>query len=137
MEDYKMTIMRMHRDPFLRFWMNNGWNENEGSYMPSTNIVENQDAYRLDIAAPGFRKEDFRIDIEKNILTVKTETENQASDEEKYNVREFVNKDFSRSFSLPETIDQENIKAEYINGVLSVTLPRKEEVKMKKEIQVA
>lgn len=132
-----MTIMRMHRDPFLRFWMNNGWNENEGSYVPSTNIVENQDAYRLDIAAPGFRKEDFRIDIEKNILTVKSETENQASDEEKYNVREFVNRDFSRSFSLPETIDQENIKAEYINGVLSVTLPKKEELKMKKEIQVA
>ena len=132
-----MTIMRMHHDPFLRFWMNNGWNENERNYVPSTNIVENQDAYRLDIAAPGFRKEDFRIDIEKNILTIKTETENQASDEVKYNVREFVNSDFSRSFSLPETIDQENIKAEYINGVLSVTLPKKEEVKLKKEIQVA
>lgn len=130
----------MQNDPFLRFWMNNlneRKNEMDNYYLPSTNIVENKDAYRLEIAAPGFEKENFRIDLEKNILTVSSERKNDVENEEKYTVREFLNKDFKRSFSLPESIDQENIKAEYLNGVLSLTLPKKEEVRVKKEIQIA
>lgn len=102
------------------------------------NVKETKDAYELEIVAPGFEKNDFNINLEKNILTVsverKTETENKN---EKQIRREYSYHSFKRSFTVDEKVDPEKIEAKYVNGVLTLNLPRKEEVKASaKEILV-
>ena len=100
---------------------------------PSINIVETKDAYRLEVAAPGLEKEDFNLKVEKGFLQVSAERkeENEIEEEGKFTRREFNYTSFSRSFKLPETVDDNAINADYINGVLTVTLPKVEEEKMK------
>ena len=102
------------------------------------NVKETKDAYQLEVVAPGFEKNDFNINLEKNILTVsaetKTETENKN---EKQIRREYSYHSFKRSFTVDEKVDSEKIEAKYVNGVLTLNLPRKEEVKASaKEILV-
>jgi HSP20 family protein len=107
-------------------------------WTPATNIREDEKAFYLEMAVPGFSKEDIRISIEKDVLKIFSEQEKKEEGQEKqYRVREFGRADFCRSFNLGEKIDQENIQAEFNNGILSVTLPRKEEVVVKKEIRIA
>jgi HSP20 family protein len=113
-------------------------------WMPATNISENDREYRVEMAVPGFGKEDFKISLEKNVLSISTERENEKKSEQtaeeqtelNYRMREFGKRNFCRSFSIPEAVDKDGIKAEYVNGILSITLPKKEEIKVKKEIQV-
>ncbi len=96
---------------------------------PSVNVVETKEAYRVDVAAPGLEKSDFHLEIDKDILTISARKENtQEVKEDHYTRREFNYASFKRSFTLPEHIDTAGIKAAYTNGVLSVTLPKKEEV---------
>lgn len=97
---------------------------------PAVNIVESKDAFRLEFAAPGFDKQDFSLSTENNYLTVeaKKETRNENSDE-RYTRREFRYESFKRSYKLPETVNQDAISAVYENGILVVTLQKKEEVK--------
>jgi len=140
-----MTYMRLAHDPVMRMLLNNFMNQEQETerkcrWMPATNVTENKDSYMIEMAVPGFNKEDFRISMEKNILSVSTELENERKNEEgteNFRIREFARRNFCRSFSMPETVDQESIKAEYINGILRIALPKKEEVKVTKEIQVA
>jgi len=114
--------------------------ERKCRWMPATNITENDEAFQLEIAVPGFNKEDFRINLEKDVLTISSEKEkNEQSDEKKkleFRLREFGPRNFCRSFSLPEAVDKDAIKAEYLNGMLMITIPKKEVVKVTKEIQV-
>lgn len=136
-----MNTMRAYNDPFLRFLAQSSQMENRKKNCqcrPATNVMENEQAYRIEMMVPGYSKKDIRINIEKNMLTVSSEL--QTGTEEgniTYTRREFVNSDFSRSFELPETINQDGIKADYRNGILTLTLPKKEEVKIRKEIQIA
>jgi HSP20 family protein len=98
--------------------------------MPSVNIVENKDNYRVAVAAPGLKKEDFKIDIDGNVLTISSEKEEEKKEsEEKYTRREYSYSAFSRSFTLPEDVNKEAIEARYADGVLNISLPRKEEAK--------
>jgi len=102
------------------------------------NVKELKDAYQLEVVAPGFEKNDFTINLDKNILTIsvekKSETENK---DEKQIRREYSYHSFKRSFTIDEKVDVEKIEAKYVNGVLTLNLPRKEEVKASaKEISV-
>ena len=94
------------------------------------NIKETETDYQLEVVAPGFEKENFKISLENKLLTIegekKTEEENKN---EKIVRREFRNQSFKRSFTVDENIDKENISAKYVNGVLSLNLPKKGEVK--------
>jgi len=137
--------MRLTHDPVMRMLLSNFMNqehetERKCRWMPATNISETDQAYQLELAVPGFSKEDFRIDLEKDVLTISAEKEkeNKTEDtnEKPYRMREFGRCNFSRSFSIPEAVDKDGIKAEYENGILSIALPKKEVVKVKKEIQV-
>lgn len=109
---------------------------------PSVNIVENADSYRLEVAAPGLAKEDFKVNIEDKTLTisaekkVETKTETDTKDGDKFVRREFGFSQFSRSFTLPETVAADGIKATYEAGVLHVALPKKEVVKMAQTIEI-
>jgi HSP20 family protein len=109
---------------------------NQGGYCrkPSANVAENDDNYKIELAAPGFQKKDFKILVEKDILTISTDRE--FTSDENYTMREFGFGNVNRSFQLPDTIDNDSIKAEYKNGILMLTLPKREDVKIKREIQV-
>ena len=97
-----------------------------------------KDAYQLEVVAPGFEKNDFNINLEKNILTVSAERKNETENKDEKQVRkEYGYHSFKRSFTIDEKIDTEKIEAKYVNGVLTLNLPRKEEVKASaKEIAV-
>ncbi len=119
-------------DDFFRPWSNlfdNGWNVPTLN-IPAVNIVEQPNEYLLTLAAPGMKKEDFKIDVDGNMLTISSEKEENKEDKnKKFTRKEYSYSSFSRSFSLPEEIKQENINAKYEDGVLRISLPRKEEAK--------
>ena len=113
-----------------------------GSNVPAVNIREDDDKYQLEVAAPGMRKEDFKVMLEDGMLTVSTEQkqENEEKDERgAYTKREFSYHSFSRSFRLPDSCVQEQIQARYADGVLHLEIPKKEEAKRKapRQIQIA
>jgi len=114
------------------------------SNKPSVNILENDDAFTVELAAPGLKKEDFEIKIDKDQLTIKVASKTENSEdtegtEEKiqYKRREFDFNSFTRSFHLPETVNTEAIHAGYEDGVLSITLNKKEEAKPQEPRMIA
>jgi HSP20 family protein len=141
-----MTLIRWHRptglaDMFQNF-LDSDFNEFFGRRFsdPAANIIENPDSFQLDLAAPGLKKDDFKINLENNILTVSSEVQDEKAEEGKiYSRKEFYYGSFSRSFTLPKSIDLEKISADYENGILKVKLPKKEEARLdvKKEIKIS
>ena len=106
---------------------------------PPANINETNKEFQLDLSVPGMKRDDFKVDVENGILTISSEKEEEKNEDGKNCCRrEFSYSKFSRSFSLPENIDENNINAKYDNGMLKVTIPKKEETisKPKKEIKV-
>lgn len=102
------------------------------STLPAVNIKESKDDYLVEVAVPGMNKEDFKIELENNFLVISSEKEDKKEEEGKeFTRREFSYQSFKRSFSLPKTIDEGKIKANYKDGVLKITLPKKEEAKEK------
>jgi len=99
---------------------------------PAVNIIEGKDDFRIEVAAPGLDKADFRINVENNVLTISAEKEvkNEENDE-RFMRREFNYASFSRSFTLPDSMDTEKISAKHKDGVLNVVIPKKEEAKEK------
>lgn len=102
------------------------------------NVKESKDAYQLEVVAPGFEKNDFNINLENNILTVSAGKKNETENKDEKQIRkEYSYHSFKRSFTIDEKVDAEKIEAKYVNGVLTLNLPRKEEVKASaKEILV-
>lgn len=109
------------------------------SNFPAVNISENEDAYELEFNAPGIKKDDFKITFDQSILTVSYEKEEVKKEEtKKFLKREFSAKSFKRSFTLDEKINADAIEAKYENGLLTLTLPKVEEVKvLPKEISIS
>ncbi|MCK9410925.1 MAG: Hsp20/alpha crystallin family protein [Prolixibacteraceae bacterium] len=113
-------------------WSNAGFSS-EDSTLPAVNILEDDNRIQIEVAAPGMKKEDFKIDLEHNRLTVSAEvsTENSESGE-RYSRKEFSYRSFRRLFNIPvETINGDQIEAAYKDGILLVTLPKREELKPK------
>ncbi|KJD32056.1 heat-shock protein [Tamlana nanhaiensis] len=112
-------------------------NFNTGMTLPKVNIRETSDAYFVDMAVPGMKKSDFEINLEDQLLSISTQVneENQFEDEN-FNRREFGYASFKRSFTLPETVNEDKIKARYNDGILSIHLPKKEEAKQKPPKQI-
>ena len=108
--------------------------------VPATNIVETDEAFQIEMAAPGLSKKDFHIDVKDGVLEVSVEKEAEQKEEKKsYRRREYSYYRFNRSFTLPSTVNAENIKAKYDDGILRLTVPKKAEAKKQaaKEISVA
>lgn len=135
--DYFPSIL----DEFLKpDWF--GGSQNVLASVPAVNIKETDTEFTLELAVPGKKKEDFSIEIDRNVLTIasETKTEKEQKDQNgRYTRREYSYNSFSRSFTLPQTINAENINASYQDGVLHVTLPKKEEAlpKPKRLIEIA
>jgi HSP20 family protein len=113
----------------------NTWNT-----LPAVNVKETEAGFQLEVAAPGLKKEDFKINLNENrlVISAQQETQNEETNE-KYARKEFSYTSFQRAFVLPKSVDGEKIEASYADGILHVTLPKKEEAKVKaaREIAVA
>ncbi|HEV7351309.1 Hsp20/alpha crystallin family protein [Telluribacter sp.] len=105
--------------------------------VPAANVVEHTEGYRIELAAPGMQKTDFKLNLNHNRLTISAQKEqNEEQTREKYTRREFKYASFQRTFTLPATIDSERIEASYTDGVLSIELPKREEAKVKPARQI-
>lgn len=113
------------------------WNR-ENWQVPAVNIHETTDAFHLELVAPGLNKEDFKINLEKGLLTISYEKKTeQVKDEYKTHRREFGFASFKKSFTVDDQVNAEGIQAKYENGILKLLLPKKEEVKVQpKEITI-
>ncbi|MGB5821632.1 MAG: Hsp20/alpha crystallin family protein [Saonia sp.] len=114
--------------------------DNYNNTPPAVNIKDNETDFTLELVVPGRKKEDFNIEIDKNVLTVSAEIESDNTvTEENYTRREFVSSSFKRAFTLPKTIDEDKIVASYKDGILSLSIPKKEEAlpKPKRLIDIA
>jgi HSP20 family protein len=101
------------------------------SRVPAVNISETDGHYHIELAAPGLKKEDFKLNLDRNVLTISAEKQSeQAENDKKYNKREYSYSSFVRSFTLPESADDGNIEAEYTDGVLKINVAKREEAKM-------
>jgi len=107
------------------------------STIPAVNIIDSDDSFRLEMAAPGLNKEDFKISLDNDVMTISTEKKAESSEKnEKFTRKEYSYSSFLRSFSLPELVDVEKISAQYENGIMKVVLPKKEEAKPKSPREV-
>jgi HSP20 family protein len=105
---------------------------------PAVNIAETENEFHIELAVPGLKKEDFKINLDKNILSVSAEKKAENVEEgKKYSKREYTYYSFVRSFTLPESADQGKIAAEYTDGILKLNVTKKEEAKFQtREIAV-
>lgn len=120
---------------FAPRWLEKEFDQN----IPAVNVKENGNEFKIEFAAPGFTKTDFKINVEANVLTISAEKKEEKKDEnEKYTRKEFSYNSFSRSFTLPQSVNADKIDAKYNDGILRLCIPKKEEVKTlpKKEVKV-
>jgi len=102
------------------------------SNVPAVNVHENENGYTLEVAAPGLQKEYFHVHLDGRVLTISAEQKEETKEENgKWTRREFSYISFKRSFTLPENVKADGIEARYENGILSVSVPKAEEVKPK------
>ncbi|HXL56879.1 MAG TPA: Hsp20/alpha crystallin family protein [Chitinophagaceae bacterium] len=115
------------------------WENERGWNVPPVNIYETNDSYHLELVAPGLKKEDFKINFEKDLLTISYEKKAEDNNKDyKTHRSEFNVAGFKRSFSVDDKINTEGIQAQYENGLLKLFLPKKQEVKsLPKEITIA
>lgn len=120
------------RDSFFKDFMNG-----EHGSTPSANVKETESDFRIELAAPGFDKKDINIELNDKTLTLSAVREDKHENtEEKYTFKEFSYNTFRRSFTLPEGIDEDNIKAKYENGILHVVLPKSDLQKGTRRISI-
>ena len=96
---------------------------------PAVNILETEDDFQIQLAAPGLNKEDFVLEVENDVLTISAKKVAEQKEGEKYTRHEFSYGEFTRKFNLPETIDNQGISANFVQGILTVTLAKKQEAK--------
>ncbi len=106
--------------------------------MPSVNILETEDHFEVEVAAPGLKKSDFKVQLDRDVLTISSEKrdEKEEKEGERFTRREFSYQSFSRSFTLPNSVDSDKIKATYTDGILKVVIPKREEAKPKPAKQI-
>lgn len=141
-----MNTVRKNRANYFPFGFENTMRPkfetfvNSQNQFPAVNIKENENNFEILLAAPGLTKEDFSIEIDENILKISSDIkQTEEVKEEKFSRREFNFSSFKRAFTLPETVNEDKIEASYVNGILKLSLPKKEEAlpKEKRSIQIS
>ena len=132
------TVVRPNLNSWIDDWFGRdvssmfNTNFNAGITLPAVNIRETGEAYFVEMAVPGLKKTDFSISIDNNVLSISTELEEKSeAQNESYTRREFGYSSFKRSFTLPETVEDQKIEGKYQEGILSIHLPKKDEAKQK------
>ena len=148
-----MSLVRFYSKPLYNnsfdHFFNRGINKVVGGDAvktnPLVNISEDADGFLIELAAPGLAKEDLKVDVDKNLLTIKAEKEvtkegdnkTEENTTNKYTRKEFSFASFKRSFTLPESVDKSKVSASYENGILKVSVPKKEEAKPQPAREIA
>ncbi len=144
-----MTVIRRTpmNSPFLPDWLEdffssevNPMTKSRTASVPMVNIFENDESYRIELAAPGLKKEDFNIKLDNDVLSISSEQENKIeTSNEVCTKREYSYDSFVRSFTLPEAADKEKISAKTEDGILKITIMKREEDKIKpvREIEIS
>jgi len=128
-------------DDFFKPW--NEWFDNGNLWgrtmnVPAVNITEDDNGYHVSLAVPGLKKDDLKINVEGNMLTISSEKEESREEKDKkFTRKEYNYASFSRSFSLPEEVNKEKIEAQYEDGILKLQLPRTAEAKKAASKQIA
>lgn len=140
------TLVKSNGFPSLRSMMEDFWNTERffdkpffgAETLPAVNIRETKNAYKLDVSAPGFKKDEFKISTEAGVLTISAETSAEKNEEkENYTRKEFSNSSFTRTFTLPENVLEDNIVANYQDGLLKIELKKSgKKLATKKEVKV-
>jgi HSP20 family protein len=138
----RRSVLTPWSNPFDRFFRNDFvdlWDDDFPSTIPSINVAEENDHYRIEMAAPGLKKNDFNIDMDGNIITISCKKESTVEDggngdrkgnkdkKGNYTRREYNYSSFSRSFTLPENANPDKISAKYNEGILQLQVPKKEQ----------
>ncbi len=135
-----MTLIRRQLEsPFFPDWLEdffsgdvNPLTKSRLASVPMVNVFENDDEFRIELAAPGLKKEDIKINLENDVITISAEKENEVTKEnEVCTKQEYSYMNFTRSFTLPETADIEKIEAKSEDGILKILISKKEEEKVK------
>ena len=140
-----MNLVRKQRNSFspslVNDWLTNDWLQPysfENKQLPAVNIQEMDQAFLVELAAPGLKKEDLQVEVEKDVLSIASEAEGKTEETGKYTRKEYNFASFRRTFSIPESVDSKKIDALYSEGVLTVTLPKRKEAvqEPKKSIRI-
>ena len=127
----KNGLMNGFNDVFDSIFNDTFFSDRLMSRVPAANISESSDHYHVELAAPGLKKEDFKLSLERDVLSISVEQAAQNDAQERnFNKREFSYSSFVRSFTLPESADKNGIEAKYENGVLCINIPKREEAKV-------
>ena len=139
-ENYFPSIFDRFFNNDLMDWNFSNFSSTDTS-LPAVNVKETDNEFNIEVAVPGMTKKDFNIHFHNNVLTISSEKKNEKKEEkEKYSRREFSYQSFQRSFTVAENaVDSDKIAAKYADGILTITLPKREEVKPKplKEIKIS
>ena len=140
-----MTLIRRNQNwlpGFFNDFMDNNWIERVNSTLPAVNVMETENEYKVELAAPGLTKDDFNVHVDEDnnlVVNVEKKTEdNEKGKDGRYLRREFSYSKFQRTLVLPDDVEKDNISAKVENGVLNIDLPKikKEETTVRKSIEV-
>jgi HSP20 family protein len=135
------SLPSLIEDFFSRDWADSRLaNHAYSSTLPAVNVKETNDDFIIEVAAPGMKRDDFKVELDNDVLTISSYREEKKSEQadKSYTRREFSYQSFQRSFSLPENkIEGERIAARYVDGILHITVPKKDEAKIKPIRQIA
>ncbi|MDX1446704.1 Hsp20/alpha crystallin family protein [Lishizhenia sp.] len=136
-----MSLIK-HEWPTLSDFFDESWMKNRfsnASWSTAVNVVDNEENYEIEVAAPGLKKDEFSVSCENGVLNISGQTKKEDEEKKKnYTRKEFSSKSFSKSFTLPENVDANHIDATYNDGVLKLTLHKvQKELPPKKEITIA
>lgn len=125
-----MNLVRMHRDPLFSNLVNQMKNEfdYEKKASPAVNVLENENEFNLQVSLPGWSKENVKVEIDKNLLTISGEVKEVKAE---FIRKEFKTSSFERSFTLPKDVNMDHISAEHKDGILEITVPKDIEAKEK------
>lgn len=136
------TLIKSSGIPSLRSLMEDFWSNESvldralfrNDNLPAVNIKENEADYQIEVAAPGYKKSDFKIEVSEGVLSIIAETKDEKSEEtDNYTRKEFTSSSFRRSFSLPDNVNDESVNAKYEDGLLHLQLLKSKKAEPKKK----
>lgn len=129
-DNKRNALMPGFNDVFDSIFNDTFFSDRMVSRIPAANISETADHYHVELAAPGLKKKDFKINLERNVMSISADQRSENKQEERnYTKREYTYSSFVRSFNLPESADENGIQATYVDGVLAIDIPKREEAK--------
>ena len=137
-KDNGNALMPGVNDIFESIFNDTFFNDRMVSRVPAVNVSETEAGYHIELAAPGLKKEDFKLDLERNVLNISVEqTPDRQDNQKNYSKREYSYSSFVRSFTLPESADDSAIGAAYTDGILRIEIPKREEAKaVRRQIEI-